>query len=115
LPPRYQAKIAPKIVKRVVRFCASNPVRVTDDSVYRKRHKLVCKGDKTGQKQKRPSLRLLKSPMIRFTDNTRNDEKELITEWPTSGGGTTKVSSTTMTSAFMKDVRGHLEKEFGSK
>jgi hypothetical protein len=65
--------------------------------------------------KKRPSLRLLKSPMIRSTDNTRNDEKELITEWPTSGGGTTKVSSTTMTSAFMKDVRGHLEKEFGSK
>jgi hypothetical protein len=41
------------------------------------------------------------------TDDLRNGEKELVTEW-TSGGGIKKV---TMTPTFMKEVRGHLENE----
>lgn len=46
--------------------------------------------------------------MIRSTVTTcvRNDENELVTEWPTSGGGTARVSSTTTAPKFYERSSG---------
>lgn len=76
---------------------------------------VVCKGDKTEQKQKASITLSTKVPDTIHPDNLRNDGRELVTEWPTSDGGTTKVSSIAMTPAFMKEVQRHLEKELGNK
>jgi hypothetical protein len=76
----------------------------------------MCKGNSAEQKQTPPTTVPANVP-----DNTirpediRNDGKELVTEWPTPGGGSMKVSSSTMTPAFMKEVRELLEKEVGNK
>ena len=73
-------------------------------------------GDKTEQKRKAYATSSTKVvDDVIHPDNLRNDGKELVTEWLTSGGGTTKVSSTTMTPSFTKEVRGHSEKELGNK
>jgi hypothetical protein len=77
----------------------------------------VCKGNKASQEQEQtsPTPSSTNTPSnTTGPEGLRNDGKELVTEWPSPGGGTVKVSSTTMTPALMKEVREMLEEHVRS-
>jgi hypothetical protein len=113
--PDIKPSFSSKDCQRTVRFCASNPVRVTDNSVRIGRGTWSYARVIRRNKQKASITSSTKVPDTIHPNNLRNDGKELVTEWPTCDGRTTKVSSIAMTPVFMKEVRGHLEKESGSK